>query len=620
MTTTRPVRGRLKKALAGVFSLLLLFTLLPAGGIFADEAGKVSVTITVRTEEPVGGAGGREGCSAICPPNMPLLQADKTDELVEGTEGNGMVDPGDTLAYRVEINRVEPSGFQELVYVEPISPHLQFIEGSLSSSFGAATLKRVKGEEVVHVVFSTEEGEGDELEFPLEITYKVRVDPQLPDGVESVSGQGILYSGNSPTAVTEDPETVRLEDPTRTPIGDGTGEAGGAGGVEESRRQVWVEKDVLEIKGGPEEVSTVEQPEEEVAEDRVRVIRPGSRISFEIIVGNDSEEPVEKLQLMDPIDHHLELEPDSLTLDGEPLEPRQLDETGVLSVVIPRLDPDETTKITYRVQAREGLNPDLGYLGTNVRLVGENVSSRFSDDPETELFPDRTALLLPDYCSEENYLQKWDLWFDRVANAEPSLVPLILTPPAGQASGREEVSGPAGGAGETNQPGEEPETEEEEQEELTWTLFGSEEGGEERSGTLQVGAGGQVSGEEELESPYRLLPRHSLFGTGKLSYEVGTEEISLRLDIDPEVAGGAGMDEEPGGGVYVQCSSDGPVFKRLSTDGLKVSELTGTGGSGLCGEQYLLYVMDSSLRRELSSREDDDSDDLLQLFRYDEVT
>jgi|GEM_PF-2226484 len=583
------------------------------GTILDDDAGG-------EEEEEAGEAGEIESCRPLCPPVIPLVKAKKSDQLIEDIDGDGSVDPGDMLRYKVVFTKVPPSDLKDLTYLDPLSPHLQFVEGSLSASsaagpLGGGRVKRLSGGELIHVDFPQKEGG---WEFPLQVNFSARVKRSLPQGIGRISGQGIVYSEDSPTVVTDDPGTIRFDDPTYTYIGKGP----------DFHRiplddRLTVVKEVTDVKSQVEsalDLSSSSLKGEGLAVEE-RLIGPGSQVGFAVTVRNNLRRRVEDLRLVNPVDSHLKLKLDSVTLEGKPVEidEGELDRTGFLSLDLASLAPGEEVKLTYRVQVKEKLHPDLGHLGTNAYVTGGDIPTYFSDDPTTELLGDRTTLLLPTRCEEDNYLQKWRLWLERLSNAEPSLTPVILSPGQGGPSGG---PAPAGGAGEEGPAVKGESEDEEEGEELAWVLFGGDVE-EATSGFEEERAAGGAGGIPKNEgSVYQYWPRYALFGAGELDFEPGSGEIFVGLSIRAAEgrsaggAGGVGGSEGGSGGFFVQSSSRRPFYTRLSGTGLEKMQFGREGEfdvSNVCGKEYLPYIMDIALSGQIGSLRD--FDELLRIFR-----
>jgi len=563
-------------------------------------------------EEEAGGSAALEGCTPICPPVIPLVKAEKSDELIEDVDGNGLVDPGDTLGYRTRFDKVEPSELQGLVYVVPLSEHLTFVEGSLDSSSGEATLKNVAGREVVYVDFSEESEEIEGTKFPMEVTFQARVKPSVPSGITEVSLQGTIYSANSPTVVTDDPDTTILNDPTRVPIGKNS---------DSSRRkranELSVEKEVLEVRNDPDQMMTLPQTSGSVDSNKQgfesRLVGPGTLVNFSINIKNNLEEMIDGIELVDSIDRHLELQTDSLLLGGDSVEMEKPGETGIITLDIPALIPGETVSLTYWVKVEEKLNPDLGHLGTNTFVTAANTSTYFSDDPETELLGDRTALLLRSHCNQENYLSKWERWLERLSNTKPTLLPVILTPGRRQGSGTISVSG-AGAAGDVKRAGDDLE----ETTEMAWALFGDVlKASNYSQSELSAGAAGERIFGGTIE--FQNWPRYAFFGAGEVNFDSDNKgQIFIGLNPSSLSAGEAGNARNRSGGVYIQKTPDLPFYTRLPGREMERVGSLETEESNFCGKEYLPYIMDIYPSGDAFSSVDKGDIDLISLFKVDE--
>lgn len=598
-----------------VFALFSVFSPIA----YADEAASASATLTFNLNEAGGGAGGV--CAPLCPPVIPLIKAEKSDELIVDLNENGSADPGDTILYKTLINKIEPSEPRDLVYLEPLSLHLEFVEGSLNTTYGGVPLTREKGKEIVYVDFSP--GEDENLEFPLEISFIAKVKSNVPNDIKGIRSQGIVYSGNSPTVTTDDPGTMRLDDPTVTSIGNGGNPLGNTGS-----KGIKVEKDVIEVINRPGLRPALERASENSNADeksiiKNRIVGGGSLAHFEVTVSNTGEKNIEDFELVDLIDLHTNIQTGSLRLNGQPLEADNfVKETDIISIDITELLAGETLKLNYWVEVKEEINLNLGHLGTNAYVTGEGTETVFSDDPDTEISGDRTSLLFRSHCNQENYLSRWKLWLERLANSEPLLTPVILLPGTGVASGEQgPVTAGAAGSNEDDATEENERNVDEPKEELTWVLIGGQKKINNYYRKFLAGGGGEVSsegGEEAIEDDtrYRYWPRYGFFGAGKVEFKPGTKEMFIGLKLDEAgTAGGAG-EIGRSGLAYLQDYPNLPIYRRLTGSSLQRLGLLESDTADVCGEEYIPFLLSLALS-EGGSEVRLNFDDLFRLVKSD---
>jgi len=257
--------------------------------------------------------------------------------------------------------------------------------------------------------------------------------------------------------------------------------------------------------------------------------------------------------------------------------------------------------------------------------VGNNLSTQFSDDPDTELFGDRTALLLRSHCTEENYLRKWELWLERLSGAKPLLSPVLLSPGRGTPSGSETSAIAVGGAGaagiDNDNEGEELKSKR--QEEAAWVLFGDLDKDPETKSYLkkkeEAGRAGEASPKrkgEGFNAKYRDVPRYAFFGAGEL--DIGSDdkaEVFVELDYNSKIAGGAGGIEKGESGVYIQKYPDLPYYAKISGNKLERIGLSRADFSNICGKEYLPFIMDVGLFGSYFSSKTNKDISFLRLFK-----
>jgi uncharacterized repeat protein (TIGR01451 family) len=566
-------------------------------------------------EEPAGGAAGlEEECSPLCPSPLPATKAMKEDRLITDKDGDGKVDPGDRLQYDIRITDIQPNKLNQLIYVDPLSPHLEFVRGSLETSTGEGILLTENEREIVYVQFNrAQNGTTGKLSFPLTITFRARVNSTIGNRVSSIASQGTLYTGQSPTGVTDDPDTGRLDDPTLTRV-EPTQKPDTKLPVSDDIKVI---KEITGIINGASAQDDGSCPDCKPRESknksgaRDRIISPGSMVEFSVTVKNNTRNKLQGLQLNDLVDQHLELQLDSLHLGGRPVEMKNTNEAGLINVDIPSIAPGDSVSLTYLTKVKSQINRNVGYLGTNAFLTGRNIRTHYSDDPTTELLSDRTVLLLPGQCNQSNYLDKWDRWLKTLSNSRAALVPAILSP-GGSPQG---VSYPgiAGGGAETGTDNRgEPESER--GDELSWIFFGNdlEDFSVDLADKLFAGgAGSEIESNQEPNlkdndglqpSIFKYFPRYVLLGAGELSIEPGKGKLLAGLNLGSDLAAGGGGESDEtdvsSRNVYIQSRTHHPFYKRLEN-----GQLTNLGFSPetetLCEKEFLPYILDMRLYQQL---------------------
>jgi hypothetical protein len=94
------------------FLLAVAALALPA---LSDTGGSASASLIIlgtpeeeQTDSEVAGGGGAVDCEPLCPPPIPALYATKRADLAEDLNGDGLVDPGDSLRYTMLVTNFAP--------------------------------------------------------------------------------------------------------------------------------------------------------------------------------------------------------------------------------------------------------------------------------------------------------------------------------------------------------------------------------------------------------------------------------------------------------------------------------------------------------------------------------
>ena len=394
-----------------------LFTL-PA---LADTGGSASASLIILgipgSEEEggteVAGGGGAVECEPLCPPPIPALYATKRADLVEDLNGNGLVDPGDSLRYTMLITNFAPVPMFGVDYVEIIDPHVRLIPGSWRVTKGNVTTRDFDGTEV----FACLLGSLDPDEVVI-FSFDVRIPDDLSSDVYGLIGQGVIYADTTSPIVTDDPDTVFLQDATRTPIGRVAPVilAGWGASVEEPS---------IQEPAGQEPVSDALKGAKVVPDPEVlRVVAdPEAVVEYGVGFVNTTSEPLTDVRLVDLVGPHMHVQTESLL----PASTRvwSFGQVQVVIADMDRLEPGETAVLGYRTVVHSYVPPEIAYTASRAVVSSRNGITQLSDDPVTQLRNDPTAVLFPYRCVEEG-VWTWDDWLDVVSQAPTGLWPLVM--------------------------------------------------------------------------------------------------------------------------------------------------------------------------------------------------
>ena len=145
--------------------------------------------------------------------NEPVVDATKADALLVDQDMDGLVDPGDTIRYTVEILNTGGGSALNVDFTSAVDPNTSLVVGSVTTSQGTVTTGNDPGDTSVAVDVGDIPGSGS-----VTITFDVVVDNPLPKGITQVSCQGTVSGDNFGDVPTDDPDTGPTDDPTDTPI------------------------------------------------------------------------------------------------------------------------------------------------------------------------------------------------------------------------------------------------------------------------------------------------------------------------------------------------------------------------------------------------------------------
>jgi len=463
-----------------------------------DTGGAVSATLVILGGTPggdegeeVAGGGGAAECEPLCPPPIPALYATKRSDLVQDINENGVVDPGDTVRYTMLVTNFAPVPMTGIDYVDLLDPHVRFVDTSWSSTRGDATIGVINGAQALVATIGTL----DPLESVI-FSFDALVDGNLDGSIEELVGQGTVYPQTTSPIVTDDPTTALLQDATRTPVGTG-GEIIPAG---------WGAS-VLEPPSGALKAARI-LPEGEV----LRVADWTTLVEYGIGFANTTGEALQNVRLVDLVGPHLVVQTDSLVPSSARVT--TLGSVQIVSAVIPELPAGESATIRYRAVLRSDIPAEVAYTASRAVVSCTSTLTQLSDDPETQLLNDPTAVLFPYRCAlDETWT--WDDWLSVVSQAPTGLLPLVMQ-------------------------------EKDESQHLRWVLYGGD-------------FFGDLSVQPSLRPPY--WPEWSLVGLVEVPFEVAkASALGFRLARRDEPYVKNFLSEEP---LFMWTKASMPLYGRV---------------------------------------------------------
>ena len=387
--------------------------------VLADTGGSASASLIIigvpeeeeeqTSSEVAGGGGGAVDCEPPCPPPIPALYATKRADLAEDLNGDGLIDPGDSLRYTMLVTNFAPVPMFGVDYVEIIDPHVRLITGSWQVTKGYVTTRDFDGTEVFGYLLGSLNASESVI-----FSFEVRIADNLDSGVKELVGQGMVYADTTSPIVTDNPDTMFLQDATRTAIG-GVAPiilaAGGGASVEELAAQEAASDAIKGARVVPDpEIMRVVAAPEEVVEYGVGFV-------------NTTTQPLTGVRLVDLVGPHMSVQSGSLT----PASARVWS-FGSLQVVIAdidQLEPGETAVLGYHTVVHRHVPPDIAYTASRATVSSHNGITQLSDDPITQLHNDPTAVLFPYQCLGDE-ARTWEDWLDVVSQAPTGLLPLVM--------------------------------------------------------------------------------------------------------------------------------------------------------------------------------------------------
>ncbi len=160
----------------------------------------------VTTDDP--GAPGVADPTVTPLTTRPVLAARKTAVLFTDADGDGVVSPGDTLLYRVEVANSGNTSATGVAVSDTIPAGLTLDAGSVQVTQGTVTSESPVQAALGEIVAGASAA----------VTFRAHVVSPFPSSQTAVSNQGSVASNELAALATDDPATPATGDPTVTPV------------------------------------------------------------------------------------------------------------------------------------------------------------------------------------------------------------------------------------------------------------------------------------------------------------------------------------------------------------------------------------------------------------------
>jgi uncharacterized repeat protein (TIGR01451 family) len=144
----------------------------------------------------------------------PDVAASKTVALLVDVDGDGEVDPGDTLSYTATITNSGTVDATLVVFTDTPDANTTLVAGSVTATQGTVTTGNTGGDTSVAVDVGTLAAGGGSAT----ITFEVTVNDPLPSGVTEIVNQGVVSGENFADVPTDDPAEPGSDDPTAVAV------------------------------------------------------------------------------------------------------------------------------------------------------------------------------------------------------------------------------------------------------------------------------------------------------------------------------------------------------------------------------------------------------------------
>lgn len=308
--------------------------------------------------------------------SAPALTASKTVALFTDVDGDGQVDPGDTLQYTVVISNSGNAGATGVQFTSGVPTGTSLVPNMVTTTQGTVTNGNGGADTGVAVDVGTIAPAGS-----VTITFKVQLANPLPAGQTQIVCQGTVSGTNFPSLPTDDPTTPVPGDPTTIPIGTAP---------------------ILQA-------SKVANLFTDVNGDGLA--GPGDVLQYTVVISNSGNAAATGVSFTSGIPANTGLVVNMVTTtQGTVTSGNGAGDTNV-TVSLGTILPDGSATITFKVQIDDPLPAGVTQITCQGTVTGGNFPPVLTDDPATPASPTPTVTPVIPSGTQENPIEVPTLGF-----------------------------------------------------------------------------------------------------------------------------------------------------------------------------------------------------------------
>jgi uncharacterized repeat protein (TIGR01451 family) len=276
--------------------------------------------------------------------------------LLGDEDGNGRLSVGDTLIY--SLNLVNQGGEKAEGVLFAITPdsHTELIAGSVGATQGTIVTGNAPGAKSVQIKLGAVAAGGE-----ASASFVVRVSSA---GATELAAQGLITGANFKNALTDDPTTLALGDPTLATL------------TQQPRVRAYQRATLLEDSDGDQSPS------------------PGDTILYTVTVLNLGTATAENVTYAMSVDPNSSVLFDSVNLSQGSVRSDPVEEATEIILDLDDLHPGSLAQVSFLAKVNDPLASGVTQIAAQAKLKGDNFSVLESDDPDTPEYNDATVTVI----------------------------------------------------------------------------------------------------------------------------------------------------------------------------------------------------------------------------------